>query len=518
MSRRRKRRRKSSRSRSHIQASKKTSSPAANFLSFIFGMATTVVLSLWGYTALNTEYAQADTAPQETATKNLGFSSDGYDEMGALLDSDNVQRVVAKLVDLNDWPRGAELPVRVSANRNREKLAKKLLRMDGLKEADRVFAIDSLINALAAIYGLDYFYSMGDKRASEELREVAESHVNDTNAQVVRAADLALLKYHTFEYIKLKKPLEERYQTVESSLLKVLDSYPNDESTVSDVKLIFNSLRKRGTRLNAKLTKLLVKKRPDYANTRVDRLIADLIDASLMQGTRYVTKFENRWVDGQAGRDQLLSISLELISNKSTGEDVIKQVDRVAQWFEQQNRIERAREIYQTMADEAERPNNPAAMKTASRLGQNGLTRCDALGKAAVFSGSDIEGRPLTKNRFSGRIVAVIFWSLKDAASKEELLQLHRERAQYSSLPADIVAVCIDRNPGTEFGEIVSQMIRFKSCDPAKYGADGIPFTKQVPVTQVPQILLIDQQGNISDTNVPSDNLRSHIEHLASKR
>ena len=518
MSRRRKRRRKkSSRTRSQIQASKKTSSPGANFLSFIFGMATTVVLSLWGYTALNTEYVQADTTP-ETVAKNNGFSSDGYDEIGALLDSDDVSQVVAKLADLNDWPRDAELPVRVSANRDREKIAKKLLRMDGLEEADRVFAIDSLIEALSAIYGLDYFFGLGDKRASKQLKEVAQSHVNDTNAQVVRAADLALLKFYTFEHIKLKEPSKESYQSVESTLLKVLDTYPNDTSALADVRLVFTSLRRRSINLNAKLTNLLVKKRPGYAETKVDQLVADLVDAAIMQESRYVPMYENRWVNGQAGRDELLSTSLKLISNRSTGRVVIDHVDQVAQWFEQQNKIERAREIYQAMVDESDRPDNPVAMKTASQLGRNGLTRCDALGKPAKFSGFDVKGRPFTKERFDGRIVAVIFWSLKSDRSKEELLQLHRERSQYSSLPADIVTVCLDRDPGIEFGEIVGHMGRFTSCDPTKSGTDGIPFTKQVPVTQVPQILLIDQQGNISDTNVPSDNLRSHIEHLASKR
>jgi hypothetical protein len=517
MSRRRKRRRKSSRSQSSIQVSKKTSSAGANFLSFILGMATTVVITLWAYTAITTESVQAEIAPV-TSDKNDIFSSDGYDEIEALMDSEDVSEVVTKLAELNEWPRDAELPVRVSANRNREKLAKKILRMDGVKESDRVFTIDSLIEALSAIYGLDFYYRLGDQQASIQLREVAESHLNDTNAQVVRAANLALLKHHAFEYVKQKAPTDEQYQLLESTLFNVLDGYPNDKFALSNVRLIFKSLSQFKPGLSAKLTNLLLGKRPEYAGTKADQLIADLADADILLETRYTTMFENRWVNGRAGRDQLLRESLKLLGNESAGRVVIEQVDQVAQWFEQQNKIEQAREIYQAMVDEAGRPNNPIATKTATALGQNGLTRCDSLGKPAVFSGVDIKGRPISKQRYSGRIVAVVFWSVNDSASKDELLQLHQERTQYSSLPVDIIAVCIERNPGTQFAEMVTQLSRFHSCNPAKYSEGGVPFMKQVPITKVPQILLIDQQRNISDTNVPSDNLRSHIEYLASKR
>ena len=162
MSRRRKRR--SRKKRNTMQAGNSTGSAGANFLSFILGMATTVVLCFWGYSVINTESVQADIAPDQTAKKDH-FSSQGYDEIEALMDSDDVPELLAKLADLNEWPRNAELPVRVSANRKREKVAKKILRMDGLKESDRAFAIDSLIEALSAIYGLDYFFTVGDRQA-----------------------------------------------------------------------------------------------------------------------------------------------------------------------------------------------------------------------------------------------------------------------------------------------------------------------------------------------------------------
>lgn len=517
MSRRRRRRsRKKSKSNS-LQSSNRTSSAGANFVSFILGMATTVMMGLWGYTAINASYAQADIAPSSVPKDD--FSPDeSYDAVEAMMDSNNIAGVVAMLTELNEWPRDAELPVRVSANRNREKIAKKLLRMDGLSESDRIFAIDSLIEALAAIYGLDYFYNLGDRQVGIQLQKVSESHLNDTDAQIVRSAELALLKYHAFEYLKSKSPSDEQYQSLESKLFKVLDVYSNDTYALSNVKLIFKSMSRFKPDLCLKMTKLLVGKRKEYTGTKVDQLVADLADASILLETRYETLFENRWVNGQAGRDQLMRVSMKLISDKSAGRSVIEKVDQVAQWFEQQNKLDRAREIYQALLDEADRPDDPVAIKTAKKLGRNGLTRCDALGQPIVFSGVDIDGRPLSKERFRGRIIAVIFWSVKDAASIEELVQLHKERAQYSSLPADIISVCIEQNPGKVFSETVEQLTRFRNCDPAKYRSEGIPFTKQVPVTRVPQILLIDQQGNISDTNVPGDNLRSHIEHLASRR
>lgn len=513
MARRRKRR--SSQKKDTIQGKRRTSSAGANFLSFILGMATTVMLALWGYSVINADYATADIAPA-TVTGSNGVLGENYDEIDALMESNTPSEVSAKLMKLNDWPRDAELPVRVSANRSREKVAKKLLRMKGIRETDRIFAIDSLIEALSAIYGLDLFYNLHDKQIGIQLKEVAEQHLTDTSSQVVRSANLALLKYNAFEYVKYRK--DELYQPLEDSLFQVLAEYPDDIYSVSNVRLIFKSLTKLHPDVCVKLTNLLVKKRPEYVGTKADQLVADLADASILLETRYATMFENRWVNGKAGRDQLLRTSLKLISDKSAGRSVIEQVDMVAQWFEQQNKLDQALQIYQVMVDEADRPDNPVATETAERLGRNGLTRCDALGKPANFSGVDIKGRPISAGRFKGKIVAVVFWSLKDEASQKELIQLHQEKTLYSSQPAEIIAVCIDEKPGREFGKLAGQLFRFHSCDPASYVAEGIPFTQQVPVTRVPHILLIDQKGIISDTSVPGDNLRAHIEHLTTKR
>lgn len=518
MARRRKRR--SREKDDAIQGKRRTSSSGANFLSFILGMATTVTLVLWGYSVLNSDHAQADMAPA-AVTESNGALGENYDEIDALMESKVPSEVSAKLMELNNWPRNAELPVRVSANRNRERVAKKLLRMDGLRETDREFAIESLIEALSAIYGMDLLHDLRDDQIGSQLKEVADQHLNDTNSQVVRSANLALLKYYAFEYVKYRKDEQyqnEQYQALEDSLFKVMADYSDDGYAVSNVKLIFKSLTRLHPEVCVKLTDLLVKKRSEYAGTKAEQLVADLADASLLFGARYPSMFENRWVNGQAGRDELFRTSLKLLSDKSTGRKVVDQVDIVAQWFEQQNKLTQARQIYQTMLDKAERSGKPQATETARRLGQNGLTRCDAFGNPADFSGIDIRGRRISSGRFAGRIVAVIFWSLKNARSQRELIQLHQEKTQYTSLPADIIAICIDEQPGREFGKIASQLSQFLSVDPACYATEGIPFTKQIPVTRIPHILLIDQQGIISDTNVPSDNLRAHIEHLAAKR
>jgi len=480
-------------------------------------MATTVMLALWGYTASKASYAQADIAPTENIKSNIA-SGESYDEVEALMDSNNIAGVVAKLSELNKWPKDAELPVRVSANRNREKIAKKLLRMDGLSESDRVFAIDALIESLAAIYGLDFYYNLNDRLIADQFQTVAQSHLNDTDDKIVRSAELALLKLHAFEFLKSKSPSDEQYQGLEDSVFHFLTAYSNDSLALSNVKLIFKSMSHFKPDVCVKLTNLLVGKRTEYTGTKADQLVADLADASLMLETRYETLFENRWVNGQAGRDQLMRVSLKLLSNQSAGRAVIEKVDQVAQWFEQQNKLDRAGEIYQALVDEANRPNDPVATKTANKLGRNGLIRCDAVGQAIEFTGVDIQGRPLSTARFKGRIVAVVFWSVNDTDSIDELVQLHREKAQYSSLPAETIAICIENNPGKVFVKTVESLKRFIICDPAEYSSAGIPFMKQVPVTQVPQIILIDPNGNLSDTNVPGDNLRSHIEHLASKR
>jgi hypothetical protein len=469
-------------------------------LAFVLGIGTTVMGTLAGYAAYHAEPVEAKRVVDGAVIVTDGLNTETK-QFNSLLRSNDVAEVADTLLELNNWPRKARLPVKISANRKREQLANKLLSMDGISETDRELAIDSMIESLTAIYGLDLFHDLKDRQIGEELSGVAGQYVDDPSPSIRRSARLAMLKYHAFEYLKYRRP--ELHQPMEDSLLKMLSDYPNDPFVQSNVKLVFKRIAQIDPNTYKRLSQALLAKRSEFEGTGVMPMLVGLGDRMVLLETRYTEQFENRWVNGAEGQRQLLETSLQLAREPSVGIDVIEEIDRVGQWFESVNKLDQARQIFQALASSPQRFGGDEATRLSKTLGEQGLTRCGSLGKPAEFTGYDVRGRALTAERFRGRVVVVVFWSVRDSESKQEMRLLHSEKGFYGSLPVDVIAVCVDRDPTKSFGATIETLNRFICTDPAKYGESGIPFTKQCPISRVPQIMLINQQGQLVDANVP---------------
>ena len=196
------------------------------------------------------------------------------DEFLQAIESEDPDVVFNALIKANDWPRRAETPVRVSANRKRVQLADRLLNLGEPANNHRELAVNSKIEALAAIYGLDYFHSLRDKEIGKELRDCCRQFADDSNDFLQRNARLGLLKYHVFEHTKHETDKEA--DAAKAELLEVLKRYPDDDVCLETVRLILKSTAKTKKSFQIQLIEVLQLNLEQFKDTATEDFILDI--------------------------------------------------------------------------------------------------------------------------------------------------------------------------------------------------------------------------------------------------
>ena len=196
------------------------------------------------------------------------------DEYLQAIESDDPEVVFDALTKANDWPRTAEVPVRISENRKRVHLADRLLGLGEPASNHRAFAIDSKIEALAAIYGLDLFYNLGDKEIGKELRDCCRQFADDADVLVQRNARLGLLKYYVFEHIK--NNADQEADAAKAEMLEVLKRFPNDDVCLDTVGLILKSAARLKKPFRIELIEFLQSNIDQFKGTATENFILDI--------------------------------------------------------------------------------------------------------------------------------------------------------------------------------------------------------------------------------------------------
>lgn len=188
--------------------------------------------------------------------------------------SEDADEVADALLKANDWPRDAELFVRTSENRKRTQLADRLLNLGEPASNHRELAINSKIDALAAIYGLKLLHNLDDEEIEQELHEWCERFINDPTDVVQRNARLGLLKYHVFQHVKHNTVQDAK--NAEAQLLEVLQRFPDDDVCLQTVTLIFKSSARLKPEFRIKMIEALQSNINRFKGTATEHFILDL--------------------------------------------------------------------------------------------------------------------------------------------------------------------------------------------------------------------------------------------------
>ena len=300
-------------------------------------------------------------------------------------------------------------------------------------------------------------------------------------------------------------------------MTEVLMEYPDDQLVISTIEILVTTLarfeRTVGLRTMSHLTSNI--NIPDATETM--KFVGTLSDKMMLVETNYDRQFSNRWVNGAAGQQSLLATSIQLATDKSGGQIIVKEVGNVAYWFEQANQYQEAKAIYQALVDSANDRLDSAATATALRLGENGISRCNLINQKLTIQGTSTNGEAINPDDYKDRVLILIFWSANAPSSLATMRDFHKSsRSLVTSNKIKVLAICMDKNLDRSVEEILKTIPNFSTVFINTGSQNSI--LQQCPITNVPHALAINHFGEVDDVNVPLDELQTAAEYLATKR
>ncbi len=500
-------------------ARKKVDSEVVNFLALVAGMSTTllVVLIIWNvYTAPANSgriLAATDGEPEDGAATAKRTNSKDFDQ---IVQHGSVDALEELLVDLNAWNRTAPLTVQVDENLKRAQVASQMLSMP-MTNSQRNMAIESQITALSIVYGLDLLNNMRIPDVGPNLMAAAESHLADTNPRIARTSRLAYAKVQCYEFFKNYNS-DHDPQPIVTLVLDLLHDFPDDELVLSTVNVIVMSLPKFNRALGQRILQSICQKSSEFSSAKEQIFFREIRDEVLLLESNFDPLLDDRWVNGEAGQRELLKVALALARDTTGAENLLVKVDSVANWFEQINQHDQARQIYQAFLDSEPVRNTADLAELVHRLGKDGIRRCELNGKKLEISGPLTLGGSLEPAEVANRIVLIIFWSEKNLPSTKVLQDFHGTARELVARNVLVLAVCTDAERESAHLRIANSLPSYRFIDYTTGSQIGPSLLDQYPTGLLPKAVVVDQRGIVMDANAPIDELVSATSFLLNRQ
>ena len=382
-------------------------------------------------------------------------------------------------------------------------------------------AITSKLNALTTVYGYGLVIREGVPNVAQSLRDTSGTYLDSPDEEVQKLAKLCLVKVNSFEMTKDENDMQVNLLVDE--MCQLFKDYPNDEFVVANVNTIIQYYRKKFDRaVGLEITKGIQARESEFVDSpKVAKMLKDFDDEEMLSNARFNQLFENRWVDGARGQRELLKKTLQLIAEPNAGSFLIKEIDGVAHWFEQDDQYEVAMRIYEEILSSADAYQDPEVAAIAKRKAQNGIARSKIVGQEIDLSGVVLNGEPHPIEEIKGRVSLVVFWSMFEPKSIEILNRLSVSGKKWKERGIRIVAVNIDRDWQVEqrkldmISEITSPIgnVIFLFGNANENYSNNI--LKQCPSDVVPRLMLVQRDRIVADINVPFDEIETQLDFLA---
>lgn len=481
-----------------------------DFFAFLGGMVTALALIflIWNQFAASPPDRNVASRDNGAVPKNSVDAS----EFAKVLDSADPVLMTQYLLEVEQDFDELPPPQRLKLDRERLQVARKLQSLD-LTDSQYALAKEARLDSLSRIYGTIYILDQEDPDVAEELQQVATEYKSDGNSKLSRAADLALVKVEVFELIKSKPG--PTVEGVTESLCDLLRKYPDDEFVIGTIRLLLDVFLHE-SEANAVATFRGMREQKTSFKTRAAlKLIQDFSDKSLLREGQYQELFEQRWVNGSVGQQELLNQSIELLEETvDLGLILFINVDQVAQWFEREDRYGEATQIYEAMVASAKRQPNPTVVVEATKLAERGLRRNSLVGKTIQWSNRRTDGTILAQDEFLGRVVVVVYWSSRSRSSMDKLSELHQDTAAWKNKLISVIAVNADSASARSAKMVANRLDRFQFVIHDEADSNENSLFEHCPATIVPHAMVIDREGVVKDVNVPIQDVRVFAEGL----
>lgn len=488
---------------------------SVDFFFLLMGMITTLmgfllVYSVYATPPNTTRALQA--AKSGDATKEVNATDN--DEFDELLGSSDVNQLTNILKGLNGWNANEGPQEAIKTNQRRVEVANHMLTKK-LNNEQRELAITSKLNALTTVYGFGLLDAKVPNVA-ESLRDTANTYLGSPDQDIQKLAKLTLFKVNAFEMTKDGN--EPAVGLLVNSTCKLLNDFPDDDTVLATVDMIVQYYRQKVDRVvGLKITEGLGARKADFVGSpKVMQLIKDFADETLLSEAKFTQLFDNRWIDGARGQRELLKKSIQLAGEPNSGMLLVKTIDSVAHWFEQDDQYENAVTIYDEVLRSVDTYQDPEVAAQAKKRAKDGIERSKIVGEKIDLTGFLLDGEERAGAAWEGKVVLVVFWSAYEPKSTKMLLTLAKSGKNWNNRGIRILAVNIDRSWELDaIQDVVKAVsnVTFLFGNPSDNYANNI--LKQCPSETVPRLMLVQKDGRVADTNVPQDEVATQLDFLA---
>lgn len=495
----------------------KTVAEAGVYLpAFIFGLVTTLLLGLLALGRFSPSIQQEIVAnPAKAPTASV--SRKKSDRFGRLVELSSIKDLTAMLVELGQA--GIQTPSKFEIEtkcRQKIAVADELLTRN-LTEKNRAFAIEAKIGALSVIYGLGFSKDLSGPDATEDLKVFASTFLVDSNPRVARVAALAQFKQLSFE--RLKPGQDSSVDVVCETMMDLLKKFPDDPLVVATIQQVINYYIEKETD-DAVLMVGQLDERTRELDAEPVRKMLNLLQGNLMISVSgYQEAFNNRWINGVEGNENLVRLSQQLLQDERCNSWVIEDVDQVARWLEQQAYYESAEAIYRSLSETTELSKGSDAellSGNAIHFGRNGLARLNLVNAKIDLDQVQYNQIPVDLSSLTGRVVVLLFWSKENKDSIQGLLQACETTKSWRRRGGKLLAISIDEKVDSKLlAEVAASAgVIFGNGDIETKGANQV--WEQCPTEVLPRAMLIDRNGVVVDIDVPISQIQTQANFLIS--
>ena len=511
-------RRSSSRSSSRNKKSKSrnkksAANDGANFwvmlAGFVAGLiALLLIVSLFASPEINSEMLESnDDNRAQVATRVESRDFDTF------VENANVEQLAKTLKSLQDAPK-INSEAQFLTNIQRQQLIVDSLLEKPLSDEDRRLAILARLKTTSTMFWTDQYKAVREADLGIRLREVAQTHADDSDPQIAFESRVQLAKLNSLVAMNQPGPFARE-------LHQLLVDFPTNERVQKTILnrlnyLVINSEFRPAT---IKVLDQFLKLPKVNGNQGTENVYYLLRDLESLCEFNFFDHFENVQFTGEAGRNQLRDVCLDLAKVPAVGKEVLGNLDKSARWMETNGHYQHAIDIYNAMEMAGERLPDQKDVVIFNRLANWGRKRCEAVGKKFNLAANSYDGKPLRLSTFESMPVLIVFWSKSDK-TESILFKVQGASQRWRRKSVKVVVVQVESDPENFVQRETSELTKLYKDWSFCYddGSGRGPIFSQIPSRKNGRIALLDRKHQLDDVDVNLEELVTSVNAVLATR
>lgn len=387
----------------------------------------------------------------------------------------------------------ASVPVRIEQNRKRVKAAEQLMLLDCTRAQYELAAMSKLLG-LSAIYNLalEANVPLEVTEESDQLLRFAHSLTTDSSSSLKLHGGLTVLGLRLLDVSKQPDALSKTDEMLELTLKLLRDFSDSPEVILRYLEQIYPRILQHNQDFGLEYATRLLQHRSEIQSEQAQQFFRDLYDSTVLLPMKLPELLDSGFVLNEAHYQKLLGHALQLASNPKTGEKARFELEKLTHWLEQNEKLDDAKRIYEKVLEIAPQRETPKLVFTATKDANDGLQRCQAVGKKIEFNAKLIEGPQLESSHFENSFVVIIFMSYGQPDFLRRLEEISVELSPLSNQNVKYLVVIMEEEISKNLSKLTSRFSGIQFVSRQRVDEQTPSLFEQYPAHIIPQAIIVD--------------------------